>query len=113
MILGAILGAKTAYQRRGLPIMDDFQYLAMRIPRMGEREYALPTRNYFISGLVLCYHPCNRQWKILSCQVSPVMLMDELSGHKRVMRLERRSYSLFVIPLNTRGRVSSLVLIVP
>jgi len=50
MILGAILDAKTAYQRRGLPIMDDFQYLAMRIPRMGEREYALPTRGIIITS---------------------------------------------------------------
>jgi len=41
------------------------------------------------------------------------MFKDGLSGHKRVMRLERGSYSLFVIPLDTRGQVTSLVLIVP
>jgi len=95
IILGAILDAKTAYQRRGLPIMDDFQYLAMRIPRMGEREYALPTRGIIITSyqdwFFVTIHVTNRQWKILSCQVSPVMLKDGLSGHKRVMRLERGS----------------------
>jgi len=50
MILGAILDAKTAYQRRGPPIMDDFRYLAMRIPRMGKREYAIPTRGIIITS---------------------------------------------------------------